>query len=80
MEPHKVTPYNHTITRMTTQHEHELLPRPGCDYGNLYEQLYYVYSRKKKIYTLYTDYGIILVIYDDDIFEQDIENGKPIYL
>ena len=65
---------------MTAQHEHELLLRPGCDYGNLDEQLYYVYSRKKRTYTLYTDYVIILVIFDDDFFEQDIENGKPIYL
>ena len=53
---------------MTAHHEHELLLRPGCDYGNLYEQLCYVYSRKKRTYTLYTDYVIILVIIDDDFF------------
>ena len=56
------------MTRMTAQDEHEHLLRPGCDYGNLSEQLYYVYSRKKRTYILYTDYVIILVIIDDDFF------------
>ena len=60
------TIYPHHITRRTAQHETDFLLRPGCNYGNVYEQLYKYIQEKKRTFIIYTDYVIMLVIFDDD--------------
>ena len=64
---------------MTAQQGNDYLLRPGMS-TEFYMNNCICIFKKKRTYTLYTDYVIILEILDDDFFEQDIENGKPIYL